>query len=356
MQFKMRILSSALAGAGLLAGVSLAQAQSTYNGLKPSWYLMPNVSAFHPDGGYGVSGTGGGGGIRIGKPLTEEWEVQLTGSHARRSDSGNKIEQTLVGADVVYLFSRSEWRPYFSMGLGAERDRRTLAAVQASKTSPYASAAVGMRYMFSDTFGVQAEYRRVQGFLRDSTTFGFNNSGNNYFNVGLMWAFGAEAPKPAPKVVAAPPPAPKVEAPPPKVVAPPPPPPAPPSPPPVQRMTLDAGKLFELNSARLAGPSAELDAFAAALKANPDIAKVTITGHTDQLGSAAYNRGLSQRRANSVKAYLVSKGIAANRLVAQGVGSTKLVKDCKEPNRAAMITCGAPNRRVEVEPITVVKK
>ena len=352
MQLKMRTLSALMVAAGMLTGVPQAQAESTYNGLKPSWYLMPQISAFHPDQGYGVNGTGEGVGLRLGKPLTQEWEVQLTGSHARRSNAGNKVEQTLGGVDVVYLFSRSEWRPYFSMGLGAERDRRTLASVETRGTSPYLAAAVGMRYMFSDSIGLQAEYRRVQGYLRDSGKWGFNESGNNYINLGLLWTFGAEPPRPAPRVAAAPPPAPRVAPPPPVEVAPPPPPP----PPPVQRMTLDASKLFELNSARVVAPVPELDSFAAAMQNYPEVSNVMITGHTDQLGSAAYNRGLSQRRADAVKAYLVSKGVAASRLSAQGVGSTRLVTDCKERTRAAMITCGQPNRRVEVEPITVTKR
>jgi OOP family OmpA-OmpF porin len=119
---------------------------------------------------------------------------------------------------------------------------------------------------------------------------------------------------------------------------------------------LEASKLFAFDSARLVTPIAELDTFADALQSNPQIASVTITGHTDQMGAAAYNRGLSQRRADAVKAYLVSKGVAASRLTAQGMGSTKLVKECDLRNRAEAVACGAPNRRVEVEPITVPKK
>jgi OOP family OmpA-OmpF porin len=141
-----------------------------------------------------------------------------------------------------------------------------------------------------------------------------------------------------------------VPPPPPKVAAPPPPPPPP------QTITLDATRLFELNSARLIMPVPQLDSFASALQSNPQVSNVMITGHTDQLGSAAYNQGLSQRRAESVKAYLVSKGIAASRLTAQGVASTRLVTVCNEKTRAAMIKCGEPNRRVVIEPITVPKR
>lgn len=86
---------------------------------------------------------------------------------------------------------------------------------------------------------------------------------------------------------------------------------------------------------------------------NPQIGNVAISGHTDQLGSDDFNRGLSQRRADAVKTYLVKKGVDAGRLTAQGMGSGKLVTDCKETTRAAMIKCGTPNHRVEIEPITV---
>jgi OOP family OmpA-OmpF porin len=120
-------------------------------------------------------------------------------------------------------------------------------------------------------------------------------------------------------------------------------------------MTLEAGKLFAFDSARLVTPVPELDTFAQAMQNNPQISSVAITGHTDQLGAAAYNQGLSQRRADAVKAYLVSKGVAASRLIAQGMGSTKLVKECDLRKRAEVVACGAPNRRVEVEPITVPK-
>lgn len=343
-------VSALMLAAGLLASVAPAHAQ--YDGLKPSWYLSPHVSALNADDSFGVSGGGLGGGLRIGKPVARDWDVQLDLSHARQSSSGSKYQQTLLGAEAVFLFSRSEFQPFVSFGLGAERDARTLGGTRTTGTSPFISAGLGVRWMFNKEFGMQLDYRRVQGFLRDEDKWGFDNAGNNYYNFGLLWNFGIEQPRPAaPKVVAAPPPPPvKPAPPPPKVEAAPPPPPKP------QTITLDATRLFELNSARLVQPVPQLDAFITALQDNPQVTSVNITGHTDQLGTPSYNQGLSQKRAESVKAYMVSKGIAASRLTARGVGSTQLVTVCKEKTRAAMIKCGEPNRRVVIEPITVPKR
>lgn len=66
-----------------------------------------------------------------------------------------------------------------------------------------------------------------------------------------------------------------------------------------------------------------LDDVAALLDANPDIKKVRVEGHTDTRGSARTNLRLSQARADSVKAYIVGKGIAAERLEAVGYGEEK---------------------------------
>ena len=75
-------------------------------------------------------------------------------------------------------------------------------------------------------------------------------------------------------------------------------------------------------------------------------------GHADRIGGAKYNQQLSVRRAETVKQYLVGKGIAANRIYAEGKGKTQpLTKptDCKLTNRKAQIACLQPDRRVDVE-------
>ena len=74
---------------------------------------------------------------------------------------------------------------------------------------------------------------------------------------------------------------------------------------------------------------------------HPEIKRVRVEGHTDNKGGAAYNVKLSQQRADSVIKWLSSHGIAADRLVAKGIGlTTPLVPNDTEANRAL-------NRRVE---------
>ena len=84
-----------------------------------------------------------------------------------------------------------------------------------------------------------------------------------------------------------------------------------------------------------------LDQAAAVLNANPHVG-VTIAGHTDSVGTDAYNQGLSERRAETVRAYLGSKGIANSRMSASGRGeSSPTASNETKAGRAA-------NRRVEL--------
>lgn len=77
---------------------------------------------------------------------------------------------------------------------------------------------------------------------------------------------------------------------------------------------------------------------------------IDLTGHTDRLGSDAYNQRLSERRAKTVKGYLVKKGVDGSKIATKGRGEREPVVQCKG-NKATkkLIRCLQPNRRVDVE-------
>jgi OOP family OmpA-OmpF porin len=80
------------------------------------------------------------------------------------------------------------------------------------------------------------------------------------------------------------------------------------------------------------------------------ISGVSVNGHTDRIGSATYNQKLSERRADVVKAYLVSKGMDRSKIETFGYGKTQPIKSCPDiKNFKELVACLAPNRRADVE-------
>ena len=87
------------------------------------------------------------------------------------------------------------------------------------------------------------------------------------------------------------------------------------------------GVTFEVNSAQLTAASRPiLDGVADGLRKHPRL-RVELQGHTDSSGADAYNLQLSQRRANSVREYLLSQGVPAAQLTARGYGETQPITD-----------------------------
>jgi OOP family OmpA-OmpF porin len=121
----------------------------------------------------------------------------------------------------------------------------------------------------------------------------------------------------------------------------------------VQKITLQSKALFDFDKAVLK-PEGKAALDAEVVSKLPQVQKleiVLVSGHTDRIGSDAYNQKLSERRADAVRDYLVSKGVAKDKIEAIGLGEKQPVTGgkCQQQNRKELIACLQPDRRVEVE-------
>jgi OOP family OmpA-OmpF porin len=172
------------------------------------------------------------------------------------------------------------------------------------------------------------------------------------FLIALAFAAGCatEPEKPAPQPAPPPPPKP---APPPEPKPAPPPPPAPEKPKPepekpkpvAEKITFAADVLFDFDKAVIKPEGkSKLDDISNKVR-GVNLEVVIAIGHADSIGTDQYNQRLSVRRAESVKAYLVSKGIEGNRVYTEGKGEKQPVADNKTREGRTK------NRRVEIEVI-----
>lgn len=210
----------------------------------------------------------------------------------------------------------------------------------------------GEQYAFGPSFLVRGEIERFR--VNDAVV---NHPNVNLYSVRFVVPFG-RSPGPAPRVAQAEPayvaPAPAVA-----VVAPLPPDTpvaafAPPTPVTRQRVRIAAESLFSFDRAELhpAGKTA-LDSFAQQL-AGTTFDNSTVDGHTDRLGTVAYNRKLSLERAEAVKSYLVDTDkVDAAKVTAVGMSESAPVTkpgDCKGATATPkLIARLQPDRRVEIE-------
>ena len=126
---------------------------------------------------------------------------------------------------------------------------------------------------------------------------------------------------------------------------------------PALRVTIQAEALFDFDKAVLRedGKRTLDDEVVTKMKAHPEVELLLVSGHADRIGSDKYNQRLSERRADAVKAYLVSQGVADQRIEAVGKGESEPAVDCaniKGPENRRnkkLVDCLQPNRRVVVE-------
>jgi OOP family OmpA-OmpF porin len=320
----------------------------------PRWYVNPFGTFTIRDGDRNAN-NGWGGGLAIGKPINRWINLELRGAYEKLNANENQApggyENIPFGVDALIFLKRTGLQPFVLLGGGGIREQTggglilTPAgpAYEAGRTATgwMANAGLGVLYAFNDTVSgrVDARWR----WTNNPTNTG--NSGNDFndyvISAGVNIALGPKPVPPPPPVVAPPPP---------------PPPPPPPAPPPAKllpkKFDFSADVLFDFDKYALKPKGIELlDELAGTLQgANYDA--IIAIGHTDPLGSKPYNQKLSERRADSVKQYLLSKGIAADRISASGRGQTELkvtLADCKSSKgRKALIECLQPNRRVDI--------
>ena len=119
-----------------------------------------------------------------------------------------------------------------------------------------------------------------------------------------------------------------------------------------ENVTFDADVLFDSGKSDLRPTGREsLDAFIGKY-ADLESKSVVAIGHADRMGSEDSNQALSEERVSTVKSYLVSKGMSADRIQTSAMGETQPsaeTVDCKDANNKANIACLQPDRRVVIE-------
>lgn len=376
---KTKLINVAVAGVlAMTSGIALAEDDYTN-----TWYVMPTIGAMNADSDLEQSDSADVSyGVRLGKVLSEHWDIQLGLTHADADlDPQNRVgalqwnrdgefKQTLIGVDALYMFSRDKFRPFLLAGLGAARNSIdthndwTGNNIDESNWSWMANVGAGFQYFFTDNWAMQADLRHVWS-RADAPSVprteesagpfvGSETVGNTYLNLGVIYNFG----KPKKVAVVEPVPQeglpdvaayddealPEMMDPNEQVVV-------GPDKPAFEKITLAAEVLFAFDKDALRDEGKRiLDVeVVEKMKAHPEVELVLITGHTDRIGDDKYNQGLSERRATQVKKYIASQGVEESRLKSIGKGEKEPVADCKGVRGKKLVECLQPNRRVVVE-------
>ncbi|MFZ2631082.1 MAG: OmpA family protein [Desulfosalsimonadaceae bacterium] len=255
------------------------------------------------------------GALGLGYNFTENWAAEFMMNYGRFDhqyfdlNSCRCEEERITGLvmhlDALYNFCPDKKLvPYVAVGFGG-----VMLDTDHMKNDDYTAANYGggVKYFLSENMALRADARHII-----DLEYGNNNAA---FTVGMTFQFGGEEkvvpppPAPAPKVI----PIEKIEAPPLK-----------------EKITIDLRVQFDLDKAKVKPQYHDnIKKLADFMKKYPDI-DAEIEGHTCSIGTSAYNMGLSQRRAESVKAYMVKHfGIDPARLTTVGYGEDRPIANNK---------------------------
>ncbi|MGV3346594.1 porin OmpA [Enterobacteriaceae bacterium LUAb1] len=339
---------TAIAVAVALAGfATVAQAApkdgTWYTGAKLGW------SQYHDKGYYGNGyqnndgpthrsqvGAGAFGGYQVNPYLGFELGYDWLGRMPNKGNQVNgafKSQGVQLAAKVSYpiiddldIYTRlggMVWRA------DATQTNPTHGRISDHDTGVSPLAAVGVEYALTKNWATRLDYQWVNN-IGDAATVGARPD-NSMLSVGVSYRFGQDEDVVAPPAPVAP--APVVE---------------------TKRFTLKSDVLFNFNKAALKpeGQQALDQLYSQLSSMDPKDGAVVVLGFTDRIGSEQQNQKLSEKRAQSVVDYLVSKGIPANKISARGMGKANPVtgSTCDGiKGRTNQINCLAPDRRVEIE-------
>lgn len=322
-----------------------AQAEDMYRG---AWYALPTINYTNTDNDI-HSENGYGGGLRFGKEINQDFDVQIGLTHGSFNENtltstGGNFQQTLLSAEALHFFSRDKLRPFLLAGVGLANNHVNYKNAQfgGNNTSLMADLGAGVQYLFNDNIGIQADVKQVWSDVNNGTNKSIQD--NTVFSLGAIYRFGK--PTPAKIEVAEKTPATIIAEPKPAVV------------------TMDstcedktitlnlmADELFVFGKDTLSNrPHESLDNIVAQLNnSDKEIEVILITGYTDLIGSNKSNQTLSENRANTVKKYLVAQGVSEDLITTEGKGEGNPVVECNHTkNKTSLISCLSPNRRVIV--------
>src|SRR5690606_2560793 len=291
--------------------------------------------------------------IGLGLPITNRWTLEVVANEydADAQDTGIEVRGTQYRLDALYHFSEDQWRPYVAFGAG---DQRLSPDGGEPSHETLLNAGLGLKNRFARNWEWRTDVRLFNSLDEEYTDV--------VFSTGISFLFGAkDARRPAPQPVAAPtvveeadsdgdgvlesrdkcPDTPrqyKVD-----------------SDGCIQKLTetvsINLAVKFDTNSADVKEEYMSDIRDLATFMNQYENTQVTVEGHTDNTGSAEYNRALSQRRADSVRRVLIERmGIEEDRVKAVGYGEDRPVADNstasgREQNRRVV---GAVSTRITV--------
>ncbi len=320
------------------------------------WYVTPQGGGLMTDDDRHIEDGAGLVGLSVGKHLSERWSLELNVNGARL----DAFDPYAASLDLLRVFRRDRaLSPYLTFGAGAVRND---VEVGSDTTDFMTQAGVGLLWKLGENSRGTSSFSLRPEIKARWDDVGHEGHFVDYIaTLGFQFAFGGSPPAPAPATAAPPPPAAT---------------PAPaPAPVPVAAAPADSdgdgvldpadrcpdtprgvavdasgcpqqgeitlvGVGFETNSATLTVASRTvLDPVASNLKKYQGL-QIELQGHTDSAGADGYNQLLSQRRAESVREYLLTQAVSPLQVVAQGYGESQPIADNKTAEGRAQ------NRRV----------